>query len=152
MSPALRRRPPVEVPDSPERSMNGANFQIDNSYLPAAPHNFAIRLCFNPLAFPRHLVALRVRIFDQCLLALSLVLALDRSFLFPDHFIQVPNGIPSAKVSQKNGLDAAPLAFVFVIHVVEEKKILALLIRQVKGAYTSSLLAFSRFVDDVCRL
>jgi len=44
------------------------------------------------------------------------------------------------------------LAYVCVIHDIEEKKVLALLIRQVKGTCTTSLLALSRSVDDVCRL
>jgi len=67
-------------------------------------------------------------------------------------------GYSSAKVSQinepshENGLNTASLAFVYVMHVIEEKKVLALLIRQVEGTCTSSLLALSRFVDDVRRL
>ena len=65
---------------------------------------------------------------------------------------------PFAKVSQINGLrnenrlNTAPLTFVYFMHVIEEKKVLALLIRQVEWTCTSSLLALSRSVDDVRRL
>ncbi len=74
--------------------MNGADFPTDSSCLLTAPHNLAIRLCLDPLAFPLRLVTLGVRIFNLCLLALGLVLALDRRILYPDHSIQVPNRIP----------------------------------------------------------
>jgi len=74
--------------------VNGADFPTDGSCLLAAPHNLAIRLCLDPLAFPLRLVALGVRTFNLCLLALGLVLALDRRVLCPDHSIQVPNRIP----------------------------------------------------------
>lgn len=67
-------------------------------------------------------------------------------------------GYSSAKISQINGLphenelNIASLTFVYFMHVIEEKKVLALLIRQVEGTCTFSLLALSRFVDDVRRL
>jgi len=74
--------------------VNGADFQTDGLSLAAAPQNCAVRLCLDPLACPPRLVALGVRIFDLCLLALGLAFALDCRFLFPDHLIQVPNRIP----------------------------------------------------------
>ncbi len=134
--------------------MNGADFPTDGSCLLAAPHNLAIRLCLDPLAFPLRLVALGVRTFNLCLLALLLIAVF--SVLIIQFRFRI--GYPSAKVSQingpphENGLDTAPLAFICAMHVIEEKKFLALLIRQVKGTCTSSLLALSRSVDDVRRL
>jgi len=38
------------------------------------------------------------------------------------------------------------------MHVIEKKKVLTLLIRQIEETCTSSLLTLFRFVDDVCRL
>ena len=67
--------------------MNEANFQTNGLSLVAASQNCVVRLCLDPLACPPRLVALGMRIFDLCLLALGLVFALDCQFLFPNHLI-----------------------------------------------------------------
>lgn len=59
---------------------------------------------------------------------------------------------PSAEISQihrlsdENGLDAAPLASVYTVYFVEEKKLPVLLISQVVRTCTFSLQTLSRSV------
>ena len=64
----------------------------------------------------------------------------------------------SVKVSQinesshENESNTALLTFVDIMHIIEKKKVLALLIRQIEETCTFSLLTLFRFVDDVRRL
>jgi len=73
--------------------VNETNFQTDGLSLAAASQNCVVRLCLDSLVCSLHLIALKMRIFDLCLLALTLIFALDCRFLFPDHLIQVLNRI-----------------------------------------------------------
>lgn len=73
--------------------MNETNFQTNDLSLVIVSRNFVIRLYLDSLAFSSFLIALKMRAFHLCLLALNFVLTFNRRFLFFVHSIQVSNKI-----------------------------------------------------------